>query len=197
MAEFITNIDFSILNAIYSTLKCAFMDIFMLICTYSTEGGFVWILAALICLCFPKSRKTGLVMGLALIMGITLGNGVLKGLVMRSRPYTYPGYEHIESTLLIKKCWDSSFPSGHSLSAFEGAVPLLMYKKKYGIPALVLALLVAFSRMYIFVHFPSDVLAGAALGTLFALVSYLIINALYKKFDLENKLLLPKEKQAR
>jgi len=121
-------------------------------------------------------------MGLALLLGLILGNGVLKNVVGRLRPYDLDptliprlAAEHLPS--------DLSFPSGHTLASFEAATVLFLYHRKSGIAALFLAALIAFSRLYLLVHFPSDVLFGALLGVGIALVSVKIMEALKKKYS--------------
>ena len=91
------------------------------------------------------------------------------------------------ATLLVKKLSDYSFPSGHTLASFEGAVCIFIRYKKWGVAALVLAFAVALSRLYLYVHFPSDVLAGMILGTLFAIIGTLIVNKIYKRKDTLSK----------
>ncbi len=153
--------------------------------TYFGESGIFWIAVALFLLCFKKTRLWGITMSFALVMGLVLGNGVMKNLFARPRPYT------LDPDLHLRLLWgemtkDYSFPSGHTLASFEAAVSLFLYRKKWGIAALTLAILIAFSRVFLLVHYPSDVIAGAALGTLFAvLASHLakkFYNALQKRF---------------
>lgn len=100
----------------------------------------------------------------SILIGFFLGNVVLKNLAARPRPcwldQTVP--------LLVRMPKDYSFPSGHTLVSFEGAVTIFLFNKKWGIPALLLAVLIGCSRLYLFVHFPTDVLAGAVLGSVIA-----------------------------
>ncbi len=186
--------EFSVLNWIQETFKSPFMDKFMTYVTMLGDAGLFWIICAVICLCFKKTRKMGLTVGMALIIGLIIGNGFLKNVFFRTRPYDCAGYEAMRDSLLVEKLHDGSFPSGHTLASFEAAVAIFMYKKPLGAAALVIASLIAFSRLYLFVHFPSDVLAGSVLGALFAVVSFYIIKALYDKYDLENRLLLAHER---
>ena len=142
-------LDFSILYWIQVNLRCPFLDGLMPFVTALGEYGAVWILAAL-----------ALIVALGLICSLLLGNLLLKPLVARPRPC----WLDETVTLLVAMPRDFSFPSGHSLSGFIAAVILLRYDRRFGIPALILAILLAFSRLYLFLHFPSDVLAGILLG---------------------------------
>jgi len=153
-------LDFSILYWIQANLRCGFLDWLMPRLTLLGEAGAVWIAAALVLLVFKRHRRAGLILAVGLICSLLLGNILLKPLAARPRPcWLDPGVE-----LLIRIPGDYSFPSGHSLSAFIAATVLLRHDRRMGIPALVLAALLAFSRLYLFVHFPSDVLAGLILG---------------------------------
>ena len=154
--------DYSILNYINENMHTPFFDKFFAIITHLADAGWFWIALAVVLLCFKRTRKTGLVMGGALVLGLIFGNGILKPLINRIRPY-------------------ASFPSGHTLASFEGAFGIFLCNKKWGIPALVLALLIAFSRLYFFIHYPTDVFGGLVLGIGFAVVSFCVMNVLWKK----------------
>ena len=102
----------------------------------------------------------------SIVIGAVIGNLILKNLIARDRPCWIDS----QVVLLIENPKDYSFPSGHTLVSFEGAVSILLKNKRWGIAALVLACLIACSRLYLFVHFPTDVLFGAALGTVIAVL---------------------------
>lgn len=140
---------------------------------FSTIGNFgiCWIVMTIILLLSKKYRECGVVMGIALLMSLLFGNLLLKNLVERSRPYWID--ENI--VLKIPENSDYSFPSGHTFSSFSAATAIFLYYRKAGVAALVLAMLIAFSRLYLFMHFPSDVLAGLVFGVLVAfLAAYLV-----------------------
>lgn len=183
--EPIQSIDLSILEWIQTHLVSPFCDGFFSFITHLGDSGILWILLAVGMLFFKKTRKTGLMMGAALVLGLIFGNGVLKNLFQRVRPYD------LENALvqvpLIAKPGDWSFPSGHTLASFEAATVLMIRDKRFGIPALVLALLIAFSRLYLYVHFPSDVLVGALLGILFGFLGVFIVEKLVKAVERELK----------
>ena len=174
MLDAIFAADTAAVTFVQNNLKCAFLDVVMPLITIFGENGIFWIAVALVLLCLnPKTRKIGAVMGLAMLMGLIFGNGLLKNLVARPRPY----WLDENAAILVNDLKDYSFPSGHSLVSFEAAVTLLLCKcKKTGIASLVIAFLVAFSRVYLYVHYPTDVIAGALLGTLFAFVSFVIFD---------------------
>ena len=163
--------DLPILDWIQATLRSGFMDTVMPIITLFGEDGLFWIAWSVLLILFPKTRKIGLGMAFAMAMGLLLCNVTLKPLIARPRPYDFHLTEFgKEITLLIEAQHDFSFPSGHTIASFEAAVVLLKNSKKMGIPAMILAILVAFSRMYLYVHYPTDVLVSIVLGTILALI---------------------------
>ena len=145
-------------------LHTPFLDEVMKGITFLGESGWFWILVAVLLFCQKRTRKIGLAVALSLAVGLLLGNIILKPLIARQRPCWLDG----SIPLLIASPRDFSFPSGHTLASFEGAVSIFLYRRDWGLWALALAVLIAFSRLYLFVHFPTDVLAGAALGTVIA-----------------------------
>ncbi len=173
--------ELKILDFIGDKMQCAFLDFILPLITKLGDKGIFWIILAVVLLCIPKTRKIGLSMGIALIIGLLVGNVFLKNVVARIRPYDLnTGVE-----LLISKLSDFSFPSGHTLASFEGATVLLIKNKKLGIPAMILAVIIAFSRLYLYVHYPSDVLAGAILGIAIAFLACFIVDKIFQK--VENK----------
>lgn len=188
--DFIQNTDISILNWIYETFSCAFLDAVMPVVTFFGNGGWLWIAMAILMLFSKKTRKVGLAMGAALILGLIFGNGILKNLFARVRPYELEGA--LTALPIIGKQSDFSFPSGHTLASFEAASVLILTRKqhfgwKLAAPALFLAVLIAFSRLYLYVHFPSDILGGLILGCICGVIGVKIVDAAEKK-------LLKKEK---
>ncbi|MGM9659077.1 MAG: phosphatase PAP2 family protein [Faecousia sp.] len=169
--------DLPILDWIQANLQSPLMDKIMPIITLFGEGGIFWIAWAVLMLIIPKTRKIGIGMIIALLMGLLVCNVTLKPLVARIRPYDLQEQEFgIFINLLIERQHDFSFPSGHTIASFEAAVVLLKNSKKMGIPALILAILVSFSRLYLYVHYPSDVIVSVVLGTLFAFIGCALAN---------------------
>ena len=165
------NFDLPILDQIANTLHCDLLNAVMPIITMFGDAGIFWIAWAAVLLIFPKTRKIGLSMGIALILGLLVCNLTLKPLVARIRPYEFR--EGI--VLLVETPSDFSFPSGHTIASFEAATALAIHNRKLGIPALILACLIAFSRLYLYVHYVTDVLVSVGLGIGFAfLASWLV-----------------------
>ena len=163
--------DLPILDWIQANLKSGFMDTFMPFITKFGDHGLFWMIVAAVLVIVPKPRKTGLGMAFAMVIGLLVCNITLKPLVARIRPYDLQLEQFgITIQLLGERMHDFSFPSGHTIASFEAAVVLLKNSKKMGIPAMILAVLISFSRLYLYVHYPTDVLAAVILGTLFALI---------------------------
>ncbi len=152
--------DFSILYQLQA-LHDPLLDRLMVALTFLGDKGWFWILLGGALLCCKKTRAWGAAVLLSLTVGFFLGNCLLKELVGRSRPCW------LDETvrLLVAVPRDFSFPSGHTMAGFEAAVSIFLYDRRWGLAALCLAALIGFSRLYLFVHFPTDVLAGALLGT--------------------------------
>ena len=163
-------IDFLILDFIKEYIKNPVFDFLMPKITALGNGGIIWIVAAIVLLAIPKYRKGGMVLALGLILGLLLGNLTLKPLIARTRPFDL--VEGIE--LLIAAPTDFSFPSGHTLSSFVAAFILTMTDKRFGYFAIPLAFLIAFSRLYLYVHFPSDILGGIVLAAMISAILYFI-----------------------
>ena len=168
--------DFPILDWIHANMANGFMDVVMPIITLFGDGGVFWILCAVAMLFSPKTRKVGLTMGLALAMGLLVCNITIKPLVGRPRPVDLLASKDIYLPFAVKAMHDFSFPSGHTIASFEASVVLLMNNKKLGIPAVILAILISFSRLYLYVHYPTDVLVSVVLGTLFAILAQVIMK---------------------
>ena len=136
------------------------------------EAGIVWILISIILACFPKTRRCGITMMISMALTFLLGNLILKNLIARPRPCAID----TNIKLLVKFPSEYSFPSGHTMNGFTAAVSIFLYHKRAGIAALLLAAAIAFSRMYLFVHFPTDILGGIVLGTLDAILTYYVVK---------------------
>ena len=174
--------DLPILDWIQNTLQSDFMDKFMPFITLFGEGGIFWIALSILLILFPKTRKIGLGMGFAMALGLLVCNVTLKPLIARPRPYDFQLSEFGRVIpLLIEAQHDFSFPSGHTIACFEASVVLLKNNKWMGVPAFILAILVSFSRMYLYVHYPTDVIVSVILGTLFAFIGDALAGAVAPK----------------
>jgi len=172
--------DLPILDWIAANLWCPFLDAVMPVITLLGDAGIFWIALAALFLFIPKHRKMGLTMGFALLMGVVICNMILKPWVGRIRPYDYQWEVFQKSIpLLIEKQHDFSFPSGHTIASFEAAVAICIRNKKLGVPAMILAVLIAFSRMYLYVHYPTDVIASVILGTGLAFLAAYLVDKLW------------------
>lgn len=173
------NFDLPILDWIAQNLANPILDVIMPTITLLGNAGIFWILLAVLLLLIPKYRRTGLAMSAALLMGLVVCNLVMKPLFARIRPYDFQ-LEHFgrEIALLIPAEHDFSFPSGHTIASFEAATALTVYNKKWGIAALALASLIAFSRLYLYVHYPTDVICAVILGIGLGLLGCFLVNKL-------------------
>ena len=143
------------------------------------EYGLVWIVIAIVLACIPRTRKCGLTMMIAMAVTYLVGNLFLKNVIARLRPCA------VDTSVTLKIPFPSeySFPSGHSSNGFAGAVTIFCYYRKAGILSLIMAALIAFSRLYFFVHYPTDILGGIALGTLDALLAVYLVKRLEASAD--------------
>ena len=163
--------DLPILDWIAANIWCPVLDVAMPIITMFGDAGIFWIAVSVLFLITKKHRKTGIGMALALVMGLLVCNIWLKPTVARIRPYDFQmEYFMKEIPLLAGTMHDFSFPSGHTIASFEAAVVILLNNKKLGIAAMILAVLIAFSRLYLYVHYPTDVIFSVLLGTIFAFI---------------------------
>lgn len=191
MTDFITNIDFSILYWIQDNLRNSFMDFVMPLFSNLQDGGLIWISIAVVMLFFKRTRYCGIAVLFAMGIDTLITEYGIKNIVCRVRPCNLVD----DVNMLVKKPTSYSFPSNHSASAFAGAVAVMLTikKKAWTIPAFVFSGIISFSRMYVFVHFPSDVFAGILLGsTIAVLVCYLMKKTGFKAL-LERKNIIEKD----
>ena len=136
-------------------------DHFFIGITKLGDAGIIWIFLTILLLILPKMRKYGLAMLVGLCIDVIVCNGLLKNLVARTRPCDV----NTAIQLLISHPTDYSFPSGHTAASFT-AVAALYFSgdKKIWKAAIVLGILIAFSRMYLYVHYPTDILGGILVG---------------------------------
>lgn len=158
----------SFLPQVFASIQNPFLDKMMMFLSFLGDGGIVWILITLAMLASKKYRRAGIASAISLLLCFLAGNYVIKPLVGRVRPCNvYPLVD-----LIIKRPEDFSFPSMHTATAFSVAIIILCANKKFGIPSVILATLIALSRVYLLVHYTTDIIAGALFGTAFALFFY-------------------------
>ena len=174
--------DLPILDWIAASLWCPILDVAMPIITLLGDAGIFWIAVAVLFMITKKHRKTGIGMMLALMMGLLICNIWLKPTVGRIRPYDFQmEYFLKEIPLLAGGMHDFSFPSGHTIASFEAAVVILLNNRKLGVPAMILAFLIAFSRLYLYVHYPTDVIFSIILGTALAFLGNWLAQKIMNK----------------
>lgn len=198
--DFIVNFDVAVYQFVDSIMNPVLDTIFTLITHLGDTPGIIWWVLAVILFIPKKTRKLAIVLIAGLAIASAVNNLALKNIIERPRPYnidpsvwTNAGYEYIWPGLIDKSSsW--SFPSGHTSSSIGAGFALLLAcckdkKLALGIPAFILSLLIGFSRIYVHVHYPSDVVAGAVVGLLGGLVAYVIYAKLLvpKVFPFINK----------
>lgn len=153
-------------------------DFIVPLITYLGEFGAVWIVLAIVLLTQRKYRRAGLIVAVALILDLIICNGILKHIFMRTRPCD------INKTvkLIIPHPSEYSFPSGHSAASFAAASALLFAgHKKMSYWAFGLAVVIGFTRLYLYVHFPTDILGGALAGVLAGFLASVLVKFVEKK----------------
>lgn len=180
--EAITNIDFAVLDFLQK-LHSKVLDFIMQAVTLSGDNGYIWIALCIVLLCIPKTRRIGVFTAVTLITEVILNDGIIKGIIARERPFI----QNSAIDTIIRQPSGYSFPSGHSASSFAAATAVYMHNKKLGIPAYIMAALIAFSRLYFYVHFPSDVIIGSLLGVLIGIGVNKLLNYILKRLE-ERKL---------
>lgn len=158
------------------TLHTPVMDAVSIFFDTAGAHGEIWILLAAVLLCFRRSRKAGAAMAVALILYLLVGNMMLKPFFARLRPCDLRTVE-----MLVPRPHGYSFPSGHTASAFAAASALWAIDRRKGVPALGLAAFIGFTRLYLYVHFPTDVLGGVALGCVLGAAAVWLVKRLSQR----------------
>ena len=171
--------DFQILYAIQG-IRTPLFDSFIIWLTNFVGGyGQLWLVVGVVMCTFKKARKAGIAVLMSWVLVYVVNQCGLKELIARVRPC------NIDQTIdmLVKAPSSYSCPSTHSAWALGGAVSIFMFHKKRGIPVILFSLLICFSRLYLFVHFPTDVLFGAFIGTLIGILCWYIVKRVSKVFE--------------
>ena len=171
--SFVALIDTSAMHLMHDVTQCGFMDKLMPFVSMLGTGGFIWITIAVLLLFHKQTRGTGVAMCLAMLFCYLFGNLFLKNFIARPRPYTLDP----SIVLLVPPSIEPySFPSGHTMNAVSAASVLMMRKARFAWAAMTLAVLTAFSRIYLMMHFPSDVIGGAIIGALSAYICCIAVK---------------------
>ena len=160
------NHELQILDAI-QTMRTLLLDKIMVNITKLGDGGVVWITLDVVLLMMKQTRREGMLLACSLIIEALICNLLLKPLIARTRPCDV----NPTISLLIKRPKDYSFPSGHTAASFVSVTIFYLCRSILWKPALLIACMIAFSRMYLYVHYPSDIIAGMVIGIC---VSYLV-----------------------
>ncbi len=171
-----TQLDYSILFWIQEHLVADFLTPVMKLLTTLGNGGLIWIVLSIVLLIFKETRWLGIAALLSLALTAFINNEIIKAVIQRPRPFV--GFP---LDLLIKTPGGWSFPSGHTSTSFAAATAIFIKNKAIGTPALLCAFLIGLSRLYFFVHFPSDVLIGAVEGIIIAVAVSFAVDYFRKK----------------
>lgn len=166
--------DFKILEFIRLHFKCKFLDFIMKNISTFFNYSIVWMVLGVVLISLKSTRAVGYEIFVALTLELLICNVFVKRISKRARPFT----KNDEVNLLINPPKDYSFPSGHTLCAFMCATIIAAHIFWVGVILFVVAVLVAFSRMYLYVHYPSDVFVGALMGIFIALISNQLVELL-------------------
>lgn len=166
--------EFTLLDWIWG-LHTPLGDILMKFFSWLGEFGLIWIVLAAVLLCIPKYRKIGLVAAAALLVDLLLCNILLKPIIARTRPYDI----NTLVELIVAKPHDYSFPSGHTAAAFAVVSAMFFVKNRLWIPTGILAVLIAFSRMYLYVHYPTDIIGGIVVGIVSGAVGAALVHRFF------------------
>ena len=166
----VLSFEFTILDWIQANLRTSILDLLMPAISALGNSGLIWIILTGILIFMPKYRKVGMAVLTGLVLEVICCNLVLKPLVARIRPCDV----NTAVQLLIPRPDDYSFPSGHTAASFAAVSALYFNRNRLWIPSLMLAVLIAFSRLYLYVHYPTDILAGMLLGIMAGWVGSLV-----------------------
>lgn len=160
--------EWDVLNFIQEHMRSELLDSVMPALTSLGNGGMVWILLCVCLLIGRKHRRAGIVLAVAMAVDALLCNGLLKPIIGRARPFDV----NPDILLLIAPPGDFSFPSGHTAVSFAAVAALYLCREKYWYLGAFLAVAIAFSRLYLYVHYPTDILGGMVVGTASGIIAF-------------------------
>ena len=180
MSAAILGADAALLLWIQDALRFGWLNPVMSGITCLGNSGIIWIVVALALMCFKKTRWLGVTCAVSMALGLLVTNLVIKNWVARVRPYE--AVEGLQRIIAAQKDW--SFPSGHATNGLACAWVLFRRApRRYGVPALALALLICYTRLYVGVHYPTDVLGGAAIGIGSACIALAVMPGLIRRVE--------------
>ena len=178
MLETLLNLDGGFLLFLQESVRNPMLDSFMKFITALGNGGMIWIGATILLLIPKKTRKIGMMSAVALLGSLIINNNIIKNIVQRPRPFV----TFTDLQIIIPTPSEYSFPSGHTSSSFAAAAVFYRHlPKKLGLPSVILAGLIGFSRLYVGVHYPTDVIAGVIMGILLSYLAEFLVNLLSNK----------------
>ena len=178
MLETLLNLDGGFLLFLQESVRNPILDNIMIFITSLGNGGMIWIAATIVLLIPKKTRKAGIMSAVALLGSLIINNNIVKNIVQRPRPFV----TFTDLQIIIPTPSEFSFPSGHTSSSFAAAAVFYRHlRKKLGLPAVILAGLIGFSRLYVGVHYPTDVIAGVLMGILLSYLAEYLVNLFVKK----------------
>ena len=178
MLETLLNLDGGFLLFLQESVRNPILDSIMIFITSLGNGGMIWIAETILLLIPKKTRKAGIMSAVALLGSLIINNNIVKNIVQRPRPFV----TFTDLQIIIPTPSEFSFPSGHTSSSFAAAAVFYRHlPKKLGIPSVILAGLIGFSRLYVGVHYPTDVIAGVLMGILLSYLAEYLVNLFAKK----------------
>ena len=173
MLDTLLNLDGGFLLFLQGSVRNQVLNSIMIFITSLGDRGMIWIAATILLLIPKKTRKVGIMSAVALLGSLIINNNIVKNIVQRPRPFV----TFTDLQIIIPTPSEFSFPSGHTSSSFAAAAVFFRYlPKKLGIPSVILAGLIGFSRLYVGVHYPTDVIAGAIMGILLSYMAEFLVS---------------------
>lgn len=178
MLETLLNLDGGFLLFLQESVRNPILDNLMIFITSLGNGGMIWIAATIALLIPKKTRRAGVMSAVALLGSLIINNNIVKNIVQRPRPFV----TFTDLQIIIPTPSEFSFPSGHTSSSFAAAAVFYRHlPKKLGLPSVILAGLIGFSRLYVGVHYPTDVIAGVFMGILLSYLAEFLVNLFSNK----------------
>ena len=173
MLETLLNLDIGFLLFLQESVRNPILNSIMIFVTSLGNGGMIWIVATVLLMIPKKTRKVGITSAVALLLSLIINNNIIKNTVQRPRPFA----TFKELQIIVPIPSEFSFPSGHTASSFAAAsVFFRQLPKKLGLPSVILAGIIGFSRLYVGVHYPTDVIAGVIMGILLSYLAEILVN---------------------